>query len=173
GRRQEASLDLRTKASILKGGKSGPAIKPGDPSGSLLIKRIHAGEMPPPRKLVSASVKPMQDNERELLSQWIALKLPEVESLRTEETELVTEADRNFWSFQPPRQPTPPVVKGQERARNPIDAFILQRLEQHGLSLSPAASKRTLIRRLYFDLTGLPPLPEEIEQFLNDTDPRA
>ena len=173
GRRQEASLDLRTKASILKGGKSGPAVVPGDPSGSVLIKRIHAGEMPPPRKLVSASVKPMQDNERELLSQWIALKLPEVESLRTEETELVTEADRNFWSFQPPRQPTPPVVKGQERVRNPVDAFILQRLEQHGLSLSPAASKRTLIRRLYFDLTGLPPLPEEMEQFLNDTDPLA
>ncbi len=173
GRRQEASLDLRTKASILKGGKSGPAVIPGDPSGSLLIKRIHAGEMPPPRKLVSASVKPMQDNERELLSQWIALKLPEVESLRTEEAELVTEADRNFWSFQPPRQPTPPVVKGQERVRNPVDAFILQRLEQHGLSLSPVASKRTLIRRLYFDLTGLPPLPEEIVQFLNDTDPLA
>ncbi|WP_417387714.1 DUF1553 domain-containing protein [Gimesia sp.] len=173
GRRKEAGLDLRTKASILKGGKSGPAVIPGNASDSLLLKRIHAGEMPPPRRLVSASVKPMQDNERELLSQWIALKLPEVELSQNENEELVTEADRGFWSFQPPQQPTVPVVKGQDRVRNPIDAFVLQRLEQKGLSLSPAASKRTLIRRLYFDLTGLPPQPEEIEQFLNDTDPRA
>lgn len=173
GRRKEAGLDLRTKASIVRGGKSGPAVIPGNPSSSLLIKRIHAGEMPPPRKLVSASVKPMQANERELLSQWIALKLPEVESPHSEEETLVTEDDRNFWSFQPPKQPTPPKVQGQGRVRNPIDAFILQQLEPKGLSLSPAASKRTIIRRLYFDLTGLPPKPDEIEQFLNDTDPRA
>ncbi len=173
GRRKEAGLDLRTKASIVKGGKSGPAVIPGNPSDSLLLKRIHAGEMPPPRKLVSASVKPMQDNERELLSQWIALKLPEVDAPRSEEETLVTEADRKFWSFQPPVQPKPPKVEGQDRVQNPIDAFVLQRLEQKGLSLSPAASRRTLIRRLYFDLTGLPPQPDEIEQFLIDTDPRA
>ncbi|MAC54938.1 MAG: hypothetical protein CME31_20565, partial [Gimesia sp.] len=115
GRRKEAGLDLRTKASIIKGGKSGPAVIPGNPSDSLLLKRIHAGEMPPPRKLVSASVKPMPDNERELLSQWIALKLPEVDAPRSEEETLVTVADRKFWSFQPPVQPKPPKVEGQDR----------------------------------------------------------
>ncbi|WP_299468354.1 DUF1549 domain-containing protein, partial [uncultured Gimesia sp.] len=177
GRRQEAGLDLRTKESILKGGKSGPAVVPGKPEESLLIQRIKSGEMPPRRKLVSVSVKPMEATELELLSQWITLKLPELTENTTEETnrtdDLVTDKDREFWSFQPPAQVRPPEVKHSDRVGNPIDAFILQKLEQRGLTLSPAASKRTILRRLSFDLTGLPPTPDEINQFVNDTDPRA
>lgn len=174
GRRQEAGLDLRTKQSILKGGKSGPVIVPGDPESSLLIQRIKSAEMPPRRKLVSVSVKPMEANELERLSQWIELGLPEVNESELQEPEtLVTEQDRQFWSFQPPAQVQPPQVQHQDRVRNPIDAFILSKLESQGLTFAPTADKRTLIRRLSIDLTGLPPTPQEIDDFLNDDDPKA
>ncbi|QDU10695.1 PSD1 and planctomycete cytochrome C domain-containing protein [Gimesia aquarii] len=177
GRRKEAGLDLRTKESILKGGKSGPAVVPGEPEKSLLIQRIASGEMPPRRKLVSVSVKPMEVNELKRLSKWIALKLPEVKHPSVDDKNqsdaLVTEKDREFWSFQPPSKVKPPQVKHSNQVRNPIDAFILRKLEQRGLTLSPAASKRTMIRRLFFNLTGLPPTPNEVEHFINDTDPLA
>ncbi|QDV17490.1 Planctomycete cytochrome C [Gimesia panareensis] len=174
GRRQEAGLDLRTKQSILKGGKSGPVIVPGDPESSLLIQRIKSAEMPPRRKLVSVSVKPMEANELERLSQWIELGLPEVNESELQEPEtLVTEQDRQFWSFQPPAQVQPPQVQHQDLVRNPIDAFILSKLESQGLTFAPTADKRTLIRRLSIDLTGLPPTPQEIDDFLNDDDPKA
>ena len=177
GRRQEAGLDLRTKKSILKGGKSGPALVPGKPEESLLIQKIKSGEMPPRRKLVSVSVKPMEANELELLSQWIRLKLPEQKEDPTKESRLtdslVSDKDREFWSFQPPVKVRPPQVKHSDQVKNPIDAFILRKLETQGLTFSPTASQRTLIRRLYFDLTGLPPTPNEIDQFLNDPDPHA
>ncbi|QDT26337.1 Planctomycete cytochrome C [Gimesia panareensis] len=174
GRRQEAGLDLRTKQSILKGGKSGPAVVPGDPESSLLIRRIKSAEMPPRRKLVSVSVKPMEANELERLSQWIELGLPEVSESELQEPEtLVTEQDRQFWSFQPPAQVQPPQVQHQDRVRNPIDAFILSKLESQGLTFAPTADKRTLMRRLSIDLTGLPPTPQEIDSFLNNHDPKA
>lgn len=177
GRRKEAGLDLRTKASILKGGKSGSVVVPGKPEESLIIRRITSGEMPPRRKLVSVSVKPMEANELKLLSKWIALKLPEVKQTsinsKRQSDALVTDKDRAFWSFQPPTHVEPPQVKHGNLVNNPIDAFVLQKLEQQGLTLSPPASKRTIIRRLYFDLTGLPPTPDEVEQFVNDTDPLA
>jgi mono/diheme cytochrome c family protein len=174
GRRQEGGLDLRTKASILKGGKSGPAVVPGHPESSLLIQRIQSVEMPPRRKLVSVSVKPMEENELDRLSQWIQLGLPEIKVAELEQPEsLVTEEDRQFWSFQPPARVQPPQVKHQERVRNPIDAFILRKLEARSLTLAPPTDKRTLIRRLSIDLTGLPPTPKEIDDFLNDADPQA
>lgn len=172
-RRQEGGLDLRTKASILKGGQSGPAVIPGDSESSLLIQRIKSAEMPPRRKLVSASVKPMESSELERLSQWIKLGLPEIDEPTDVSDPLVSEEDRKFWSFQPPAPVQPPPVKHQHRVSNPIDAFILRKLEQQGLTLSPEASKQTLIRRLSIDLTGLPPTPDEIAEFLNDSSPRA
>jgi mono/diheme cytochrome c family protein len=171
GRRQEAGLDLRTKQSILKGGKSGPAVVSGKPGESLLIRRIQSAEMPPRRKLVSVSVKPMETHELEKLSNWIGLGLPESEE-RPEEP-LMTDEDRDFWSFQPPKRPRVPEVSGDNRIRNPIDAFVLRKLEERELSLSPDADRTTLLRRVCFDLTGLPPAPEEIDTFLNDSDPQA
>ncbi|MDF1743023.1 MAG: PSD1 and planctomycete cytochrome C domain-containing protein [Gimesia sp.] len=177
GRRKEAGLDLRTKKSILKGGKSGPAVVSGKPNESLIIQRIKSGEMPPRRKLVSVSVKPMEDSERELIEKWIELNLTESKETATSTkilpNDLITDKDREFWSFQPPALVQPPKVKHIERVKNPIDAFVLRLLEQRELSLSPAASKRIIIRRLYFDLIGLPPTPQEIDQFINDTDTRA
>jgi len=90
------------------------------------------------------------------------------------QTVLGAEAEvRRHWSFVKPTRPTPPAVRNADRVRNPIDAFILQKLEEKKLTLSAAAEKRTLVRRLYFDLLGLPPQPNEVQQFVDDDSPHA
>jgi hypothetical protein len=176
-RKQEAGLDLRTKSSMLKGGKSGPAIVLGKPEESLLIKRINAGEMPPKQKLIVVGVKPITPAETEKVARWIRQGGPEVELpapvAGTPNDPLVTDKDRQFWAFQKPVRPTPPQVKHQDRVRNPIDAFVLSKLEAKGLSLSPEADRITLIRRATFDLTGLPPDPDEVKEFVASKDPLA
>src|SRR5262245_42080051 len=78
-----------------------------------------------------------------------------------------------WWSLRPLERPKVPEIAGNQRASNPIDYFLLARLEAAGLSFSPEADRRTLIRRVYFDLIGLPPTPEAVQQFVNDPDPRA
>lgn len=174
---QEGKLDLRTKGGMLKGGKSGPAIVPGKPEASRLIARIKAGEMPPRDRLVEASVKPIEDSETETLARWISAGAPEVPAkpdvATTAPDPLVTEKDRDFWAFRAPVSPPVPTVNHQARARNPIDAFILEKLERKGLGLSPEADRATLLRRLSFDLIGLPPSPEEAAAFLVDRSPDA
>ncbi|MFM7862598.1 MAG: DUF1549 domain-containing protein, partial [Planctomycetaceae bacterium] len=85
----------------------------------------------------------------------------------------VTEADRSYWAFQPPRQVAEPAVHAEARVRTPIDRFLLFRLEQQGLSFSPEADKSVLIRRAYLDLTGLPPEPAAVAAFLRDERPNA
>ncbi len=176
-RKQEAGLDLRSKASILKGGKSGPAMVLGKPDDSLLIKRIKAGEMPPKQKLIIVDVKPITPAETDKVASWIRQNAQEVERpaavAGTPQDPLVTDKDRQFWSFQPPVRPEAPRVKHQDRVRNPIDAFVLSKLEEKGLSLSPEADRQTLIRRATFDLTGLPPEPGEVKEFVASTDPLA
>ena len=170
--KQEAGLDLRTVESMLNGGDSGPAIVSGDPDASLIVQRIRAEQMPPRRRLVEASVKPMEAGELKLLEEWIRRGLPVSESDATARSS-VTDTDRRFWSFQPPVRTVVPAVKDRERVGNPIDAFIIERLEQRGLSLSPEADRATLIRRVTFDLTGLPPHPHDVRRFLEDDDPHA
>src|SRR5436190_3058285 len=86
---------------------------------------------------------------------------------------VVTEADRAWWSFQPVRRPPLPRVLETSRVSNPIDAFLLARLEARGLTFNPPASRRELIRRAYFDLIGLPPAPEDVEAFARDRSPEA
>ena len=171
--RQEGDLDLRTRAGILKGGKSGPAIVPGKSAESLLVKRVRAEEMPPLPRLVEAMVKPMEAAELAKLVRWIDLGAPdavaEPDLAGTAEDPLVSAADRDFWAFQRPQSPPPPTVKHTDLVRNPIDAFILAKLEERGLSPSPETDRRALIRRASFDLTGLPPEPAEVEAFLADT----
>jgi hypothetical protein len=172
-RNQEAGLDLRSKASMLKGGKSGPAIVVGKPEESLLIKKARAGLMPPKEKLVEASVKPIEQGEIDVLVKWIAAGVPEVhmkpDVATTEPDLLVTDKDRDFWAFRPlpvGRIGNPSYeLRNAARVRNPIDSFILSKLEARGLSLAPEADALTLMRRAYFDLTGLPPTPEEIEAY--------
>jgi hypothetical protein len=174
---QEAGLDLRTKASMLRGGKSGPSIVPGKPEESLLLKKIKSGAMPPRRRIVEVSIKPIEPAEIDVLVKWIARGAPEMkiepDVASTRPDPLVRDKDRAFWAFQAPTAVAPPEVKQSHRVRNPIDAFIVQKLEEKGLTLAPEADRLTLLRRASFDLTGLPPEPAEVRAFLDDRDPLA
>jgi hypothetical protein len=175
-RRREGKLDLSTRASMLQGGKSGPALVPGKPSTSLMLQKILARQMPPLGVFDSGVTRP-PDSDIEKLEEWIAQGAPEgphqpdVAGRRPDP--LVSDQDRQFWAFQAPRPVAVPSVGHRDRVRNAIDAFILQRLEAKGLTLSPEADRLTLIRRAYFDLTGLPPTPEEVRDFVADRDPQA
>ena len=176
-RKQEGGLDVRTRASLLKGGKSGPAIIPGKPDESLLIKRIVAEEMPPLEFQQAYAVRPVTSVELEKLRQWIAAGArtgpEEVLEVGSGPDPLVSEEDRQFWSFQPPKRPRVPQVRQKHLARTPIDAFLLEKLEAKGLSFSPEGDRLVLMRRAYFDLIGLPPEPKEIEAYLRDRRPDA
>ena len=166
-RRQEADLDLRTVESILKGGKSGPVVVPGKPQESLILKRINAKDMPPPKELIRAGVRPMESSEINLLTLWIeqgAIKHDVAPDVQTEVPDnLVSDDDRKFWSFQRPMKPDVP-----ENELSPIDYFVRQKLREHKLTPSLEAARLTLIRRVAFDLTGLPPQWNDVEPFLND-----
>ena len=171
-RKQEGGFDVRTRESLLKGGKSGPAIIPGKPDESLLIKRIITEEMPPPEMQLAYAVRPVTSSELEELREWIATGAPAepVQLLKVGRgpDPLVAEEDRQFWSFQPPRRPRVPNVRGNDLVRTPVDAFLLEKLEVKGLSFSPEVNPLVMIRRAYLVLTGLPPDPEEIERYRND-----
>ena len=157
-------LDLRTMASRLKGGKSGPALVPGKPEESLLYKRIVEGQMPPEKASKALAVELPSPTETEKIRAWIAAGAPGPAAVPMADG--VTDKDRQFWSFQPPTRPAVPVAKGT--ARNPIDSFLLAKLEAKGLRYSSEADKLTLLRRASLDLTGLPPAPAEIAAYLAD-----
>jgi mono/diheme cytochrome c family protein len=176
-RRQEGDLDLRTHESMLRGGKSGPAIVPGKPSESLLVRRIEAGEMPPKKEMLTNGVKPVSPAELGKLVSWIAQGAP-TERQPPDIADggsdpLVSAEDRQYWAFHPPQAAPVPSVRNRARVRNPIDSFLLETLEAKGLSLSPKAHRLTLIRRIYLDLIGLPPKPADVRAFLADKDPQA
>ena len=175
-RRREGDLDLRTLASRLKGGRSGPALVPGDPEGSLMFQRVAAGEMPPPDMLFANNVKSPTDAELETLRKWIASGAQtapkEVVEVRENES-LVSDEDRRFWSFQPPERPNVPKVKHARQVRNPIDAFLLRKLEEKQLTYSDEADRLDLLRRAYIDLIGMPPTVSEAEAYLSDDRPDA
>ena len=165
--KQEAKLDLRLARLIAKGGESGPAVVAGKHADSLLWKRVTAGEMPPGEKKLS-------DKERRIIAAWIdagaKTARPEPEAIADDD---VTEEERSFWSFQPIRRASLPRVPQLDLVRTPIDAFLLARLEQDKLSFSNEADAVTLARRASFDLLGLPPTPEDVDEFLADRDPGA
>ena len=168
---QKSNLDMRTVESLLKGSKDGPVVKPGDPEASLLIQKISKGEMPPKRDLVKASVKPVREGELEIIRKWIADGMPVAEAGRPKEKPVTVEEEK-FWSFQSPKRPEVPRV-GQTVVANPIDAFVAKRLAKAGLELAGPTPRRELARRVYFDLTGLPPLPGEVDAFVEDEHPGA
>jgi mono/diheme cytochrome c family protein len=174
---REGGLDLRTRASILKGGKHGPAVVPGKPDDSLLLQKVRSGAMPPKVRLIEVSVKPIEPAEIETIARWVALGASEVDVAPDvadgRPDPLVSDKDRDFWAFRSPKPVAPPAVAHPEQVRNPIDAFILAKLEGKGLTLSPEADRLTLLRRVSLDLTGLPPEPEEADAFLADTSPDA
>jgi hypothetical protein len=157
----KGGLDLRLRRFAVRGGKHGPAIVPGDPAASRLLKRVRDGEMPPEGK----SVPPGQIT---ILERWIRAGAktarPEPESIGPGLG--VTQEEREFWSFQPIWRPSVPVYSPEHRVRTAVDAFVLRRLREKGISFSPEASKLTLMRRAYFDLLGLPPTPEAVRQFV-------
>ncbi|MGD9722990.1 MAG: PSD1 and planctomycete cytochrome C domain-containing protein [Pirellulales bacterium] len=175
--RQEGGLDVRSVPALLAGGKSGAVIVPGKPQESRLLQRIQAGEMPPRKVLAHYSVKPVTEEEITTLERWIAAGVPVVDVTpdvaTTEPDPLVSDAERQFWSFQAPRPQALPAVREIARVRNPIDAFVFARLEATGLSLAAEADRVTLIRRAYFDLIGLPPEPAEVDAFVADQRPDA
>lgn len=178
GRHQQlADLDLRSTKAMLAGGKSGPAIIPGRPDESLLIRKIQAGQMPPLDRLVEVSVKPIEPAEVDTLVRWIAAGAPQLriepDVATTEMDPLVSDADRSFWAFRAPQPVEVPSVRNSQRVRNEVDAFVLSKLESVDLSFAEDADRLTLIRRAAFDLTGLPPEPEEVQAFLEDQHPEA
>jgi hypothetical protein len=162
-------LDLSRRSGALTGGDGGPALVPEKPTESAIIHRITAGEMPPPLKGVP---QPLPAAEVDVLTRWIAAGAawPDERVLDPYETTTDVRAGRDFWSLQPVRRPP---VPGNDRTKNPIDAFIDAKLSAAGMTRAPRADKRTLIRRLYNDVLGLPPTSAEIEVFVRDDSPKA
>ena len=164
---------LDSREALLRGGDTGPAVVPGDAEKSLLIKAVrHVDEdlqMPPKKRLADADIS--------TLTEWVKLGVPYGETHGTSATAQKgrrnTTEDRNWWSFQPVRKVTVPEVKDDGWSRNPVDHFIFAKLNAEGLTPSPAAQPRALIRRAYFDLIGLPPTAEEVERFAADPSPGA
>ena len=161
GSARMSGLDLRSSSTALEGGNRGPAIVPGDPEASLLVQAVtgtHAIKMPPSGDdLPAADLATLRD--------WIRAGAGWTESEGRK-------SPAGWWSFETPTRPPAPSMD-DPWVRTPVDAFILAKLREQALAPAPEASRRTLVRRAYFDLHGLPPSPEEVERFLGDTSPDA
>lgn len=162
--KQEAELRLDSRHAMLEGGEQGPAVTPGSVDESLLISALRHEdlEMPPSGPL-----------DRETISnfeKWVELGAIWPEQLRLRPAEkTITEHDLDWWSFRPLTRPSIPMVtRSTGSALHPIDAFVVTRLGDHQMQLAPQADRRTLVRRLYFNVIGLPPTPEEVESFVAD-----
>ncbi len=166
-KKQEGGLRLDSRASLLKGGDSGPAVQLKDPLRSLLIQAVNRRgdfKMPPDRKLTPAEVA--------TLERWAKLGSPWTPSVKTSRTAPPRDAN-SHWAFQPVRQVTVPPTQDRRWPKNPIDCFVLSKLESINLRPSQEADRRTLIRRATFDLIGLPPTPDDVQRFLADQSPNA
>jgi hypothetical protein len=162
---KKGGLDLSQAKAAFAGGDSGKAIVPGDVT-SLLMARVEAEEMPPK--------KPLPKKQRDLLKRWIANGAQwGKDPIDPFQFSSSARAGYDWWSLQPIRRPSLPEVANPQLDGNAVDAFVRAKLQEKGLESSPPADKRTLIRRLAFDLLGLPPTPEEIERFLADESPQA
>ncbi len=169
--KQEGELRLDLRDSILTGGDSGAAIVPGDAANSLLMKAVRHQdglEMPPEEELSQRAVKAMEH--------WINSGAPwpaSTESLTVSTLKPAEQAEKH-WAFQPVRRPAVPVVADEQGwIHNPVDAFILEKLRANGLTPSPPVDKRSLMRRVSYSLTGLPPSPEEMRRYLSDNSSTA
>lgn len=167
-----AELLLTSRESISNGGESGAVIDSNDPHASYLLQRVRDGEMPPEEK---GKPRKLPDHEIALLEQWIVSGAPWPEQRKLDWFEQTTDAraGRNWWSLQPIVNHAVPELSRFAQPENPIDAFVLARLEQKEWSPAPPAEKRTLIRRLYYDVIGLPPSPAQIQSFVDDQAPDA
>jgi len=155
------NFSVSSLESLLRGGKNGPAVVPGSARDSLLMQYLR-GERMPQMPLGGALTAPVILQLAEALDSMAPLAEPD------------RVADGHWeWLLRKPESPPIPKVKSYDRVENPIDAFILGRLEAKGLRPAPQADRRALIRRVYFDLIGLPPTPEEVRSFLRDSDPKS
>lgn len=173
-RRARGGLRLDGREALLAGGDSGPAIVPGHPDASLLLQlvrhEVELFEMPPEVD------ERLSDEEIEVLERWIATGAdwPGGEASASDHREIDIEAGRGWWAFQPVHRPEPPAVEEPAlaaRVTNEIDRFVFDRLGREGLPLAPEAPRRMLLRRLYLDVLGVPPTPEELQDFVSDRDP--
>lgn len=175
--KQKSGLRLDSRSAALAGGDVGPAVVPGKPDESLLISAVRHEDdqlkMPPSRKL---SAQQISD-----LTRWVEMGAPWPSShddandaapaspRSRKGDKVITDADRAHWAFQPVKRVIPPRVSNAAWVKNPIDAFILAGLDARRLPPNPPSSRHELIRRAYYDITGLPPAPEDVDAFVNDT----
>ncbi|HUR47358.1 MAG TPA: DUF1553 domain-containing protein, partial [Candidatus Saccharimonadales bacterium] len=168
----KGNLVVDSLAGLLKGGDTGPAVVPGNLEKSLLIQAVHYTnedlQMPPKGKKLSS--QQIADLEK-----WVKMGAPWPGSdpAKAIGRGKFTDDDRKWWAFQPVKEPKIPEVQDNGWCRTSIDRFIFQKLKTEGLQVSGEADKRALIRRVYFDLWGLPPSPQEVETFVNDDSPGA
>lgn len=164
GTTEEGSLNLGIRSKALTGGDSGPAIHPGQSDDSLLIQLVSGAEegrvMPPDGNT------PLTDTQIDLLRTWIQQGATWPENTDVANPKL--ERAKNHWSFQRLHQPVVPAPTSDDWGKNEIDQFVIQRLNDVGLRPAPPADARTLVRRLYFDLIGLPPSPQQTQEFVTD-----
>ena len=166
----KGGLRLDSRAGILQGGETGPALVPGNPEKSLLIQAIRYADddlqMPPKHRLTPEQVKDFED--------WVRLGAPDPrEGQAAAGNEFDYTAAKKLWSLQPVRKSGVPAVKDASWPRTDLDRFILSKLEERGLRPNADADRQTLLRRATYDLTGLPPTPEETREFLADSSPDA
>ena len=163
---KKGALDLTRGETAAAGGDSGPVIVPRSVQQTLLIERVFENEMPPKH--------PLAEREKQLLRDWVAAGA-QWGSSPIERFRFTSDSRAGFdwWALKPLSSPQPPAVQDRQWPAGPIDQFVLARLEAAGLKPARSADRQTLIRRVTFDLTGLPPTPEEIADFVNDAQPNA
>lgn len=165
-----AGLDVHEASLVLRGGENGPVVTPGKPAESILLKRVREGSMPPGGK------NGLTEAEIAILERWIATGATGSAAASGAEPAYVsnvTDADRQFWSFLPVKGPAVPKVRQTNLVNNSVDTFLLARLEEKSLTFAKEADRTTLARRAWFDLTGLPPAPADIDAFVADKAPDA
>jgi hypothetical protein len=164
----KGGLLVDTREALLKGGDSGPALVPGDPEKSLLIKAIRYNDenlqMPPKGKKLT-------DDQIKHLEEWVKAGAPDPRGTKAKLAD--TPRPSEHWAFKPIKMPALPAVKNSRWAQSPLDQFIVQKLESRGITPNPSADKRTLIRRATYDLIGLPPSPQEVDEFIRDNSAEA
>jgi hypothetical protein len=161
----KGGLSLASRKGLLHGGDNGPAVVPGKPEESLLLEMVSGDAPEMPQK-----DKPLSKEQVEGLRRWVEAGANWPEGVALESRRFDRET---WWAFRPLARPPVPAVRDRNWTRTPVDAFVLARLEAEGLRPRPEADRRTLIRRLSFDLHGLPPTPEQIDRFLKDQSPDA
>ena len=170
--KSKGGLLLDSRDAVRAGGGTGPAIVPGDPEKSLLIEAVRYKsedlQMPPPDEGGKLSAE-----EIAALEQWVKLGAPDPRTVEGKPSTMNMTKARQHWAFQPVAKPAPPAVKKSAWVSTPVDAFVLAQLEAKQLAPAPAADRRTLLRRVTYDLTGLPPTPAEVDAFLADRGPDA